>query len=133
MIVVDSNIICYLLLQSERTKAAVQALQKEPNWAVPFLWRSEVGNVLALYTRKRLLSIETAQDIMKEALGLLNGKEYEVTFSEVLELAAASSCSAYDCEFVALAKDLGVPLVTVDKQLLRQFPEVAISLVKFLA
>ena len=50
---------------------------------------------------------------------------------QVLALAAASTCSAYDCEFVALAKDLNVPLITVDKQVLSQFPEVATPLAEF--
>jgi hypothetical protein len=35
------------------------------------------------------------------------------------------------CEFVALAKDLNLPLVTADKQILTQFPDVAVSLATF--
>ena len=53
--------------------------------------------------------------------------------SRILQLAAESTCTGYDCEFVALAKDLGVHLVTVDKQLLSQFPDVAIALDKYVA
>jgi predicted nucleic acid-binding protein len=45
----------------------------------------------------------------------------------VLSLAAQSGCSAYDCEFVALAQDLRVPLVTTDRQILKAFPTVAVS------
>jgi predicted nucleic acid-binding protein len=45
----------------------------------------------------------------------------------VLELASRSGCSAYDCEFVALAQDLEVPLVTNDRQILKAFPTIAIS------
>jgi len=45
----------------------------------------------------------------------------------VLELAVRSRCTAYDCEFVALAKQLGVPLVTSDRQVLAAFPETAVS------
>ncbi len=133
MIAVDSNIIGYLYLSSERSAQAEQALRKDSLWAAPLLWRSEFRNVLALYIRKRLLSLEAAQEIMDEAVGLMAGQEYEVVSSQVLELAAKSSCSAYDCEFVALAQDLGVPLVTVDKQVLEHFPAVAISLDKYIA
>jgi predicted nucleic acid-binding protein len=131
MIVVDSNIIGYLYLNSERTSQAEQALQKDAQWAAPLLWRSEVRNVLALYLRKRLLSLEAAREIMDEALSLMTGQEYEVVSAHVLSLAARSVCTAYDCEFVALAQDLGVSLVTVDKQVLEQFPDIAISLDKY--
>jgi predicted nucleic acid-binding protein len=131
MIVVDSNIIGYLYLTSHRSGQAEQALRKDPQWVAPLLWRSELRNVLALYIRKHLLSLEAAQEIMDEALGLMAGQEYEVVSSQVLTLVGKSSCTAYDCEFVALAQELGVGLITVDKQVLDQFPAVAVSLDKY--
>ena len=133
MIVVDSNIIGYLYLTSARSGQVEQLLHKDAHWAAPLLWRSEFRNVLALYLRKRLLSLDAAREIMAEALNLMLGWEYEVVSSQVLSLAAESSCSAYDCEFVALAQDLGVTLVTVDKQITEQFPRVAVSLDQYLA
>lgn len=47
---------------------------------------------------------------------------------EVLELVRDSDCSAYDCEFVALAKTLGTKLVTLDSQILGAFPDSAVTL-----
>ena len=131
MIVVDTNIIAYLFLDSGRSQLCEKALLAEPLWAVPRLWRSEMRSVLALYLRKGLLSLADAQQIMIEASGLVQGLEYEVTSNQVLELVNTSNCSAYDCEFVALAQDLGVPLVTSDRQILAEFPEIAISLEAF--
>jgi len=131
MIVVDTNIIGYLYLTSERSKQAEQVLRKDPRWAAPLLWRSEFRSVLALYLRRKLLSLETAQQIMDEATSLMLGHEYNVASPRVLELVAMSNCSAYDCEFVALAQDLDVPLVTVDRQVLNQFPTTAKSLDDF--
>jgi predicted nucleic acid-binding protein len=43
----------------------------------------------------------------------------------VLSLATSSGCSTYDCEFVALATSLGVPVVTNDRQVLRAFRHLA--------
>lgn len=63
----------------------------------------------------------------------MRGREYEVASYQVLDLAATSPCSAYDCEFVALVQDLRVPLVTVDRQVLAHFPSIAVSLDDFVA
>ena len=131
MIVVDTNVIGYLFLSSEQSLSVERALKKDSEWAAPIIWRSELRNVLALYMRKYIIKLEHAQSIMNGALELLRGREYEVTSYEVLRLASESKCSAYDCEFVAVAKDLKVSLLTFDKQLLRKFPAVAISLSTF--
>ena len=39
----------------------------------------------------------------------------------------------YDCEFVALAKQTGIPLVTEDAALLRAFPDIAMTMTVALA
>lgn len=131
MIVVDTNIIGYLFLTGVRSDQAELALRKDPRWAAPLLWRSELRNVLANYLRKGILDLADAQGIMAAAAELMSGREYQVTSLHVLDLVVESACSAYDCEFVALARDLAVPLVTVDRQILDQFPDMAISLEAF--
>ena len=65
---------------------------------------------------------------MNEAATLMNDNEYDVTSLDVLKLAELSECSAYDYEFVALAKDLDIPLITLDKKVLKAFPQYTISL-----
>jgi len=131
MIVVDTNIIGYLFLSSELSPLAERAMKRDNEWAAPILWRSELRNVLVHYMRKNLIKLDHAQRIMDSALELLRGREYEVSSYNVLRLASESNCSAYDCEFIATASDLKVPLVTLDKQLLRAFPGVALSLNEF--
>lgn len=133
MIVVDTNILAYLYLPTAQTVAVEQLLQQQPDWVAPRLWRSELRNVLALYLRKQLLSLAQAVAIQTEAELLLADREYEVKSLEVLTLAQATGCSAYDCEFVVLAKRLGVPLVTADKKVLSSFPNIAQSVEQILA
>jgi len=133
VIVVDTNLIAYLYLTSDHSTQAEQALLMDPLWVAPLLWRSELRNVLVLYVRKKRLTLADAWQIMEEALRLMQGREYEIRSHEVLALAGAGACSAYDCEFVALAKDLNIPLVTADRQILAQFPDVATSLAAFVA
>ena len=122
MIVVDSNILAYLYLPGERTADAEALLEKDPEWVAPVLWRSEFRNILAGYTRRKTLTFEQACSLQSEAEGLLSGSEFEVDSRAVLELVHDSDCSAYDCEFIALAIKLGTKLVTADKKVLRAFP-----------
>ncbi len=69
---------------------------------------------------------------MENASLLMENGEYEVSSSKVLELVDRSHCTAYDCEFVALAKELIVPLITCNKKILKEFPETAYSLDQYL-
>jgi predicted nucleic acid-binding protein len=133
MIVVDTNIIGYLYLGSYRSTQVEQALFRDTEWAAPILWRSELRNVLAKYIRNQWLSLEDAAQIMDEAIALMRDREFEVSSLQVLSLSALSTCSAYDCEFVALAQALKVPLVTVDRQVLEHFSKTAVSLEDFVA
>lgn len=128
MIVVDVNVVAYLYLPGPFTQAVESLLLRDADWAVPRLWRSELRNILATYLRQDLLSLDQAIDIFKSAQDLLADNEFEVSALPVLRLAHETGCSAYDCEYVALAQHLNVPLVTADKQLLKAFPAVATAL-----
>jgi predicted nucleic acid-binding protein len=125
VIVVDTNIIAYLHLSGEFTDRAEALLQTDPEWVAPVLWRSELRNLLAGYMRRKTLTFEQAREIQAEAEDLMAGGEHEVDSQHVLELVRDSECSAYDCEFAALAIRLGVKLVTADSKLLKAFPKLA--------
>jgi predicted nucleic acid-binding protein len=128
MIVVDSNVLAYLYLPGEYTAAAEDLLEREPDWASPILWRSEFRNILAGYIRRKDISFEQAVSLQSEVEGLLAGCEFEIESRTVFELVRDSDCSAYDCEFIALSMKLDTKLVTMDKKLLRAFPNRAVAL-----
>jgi len=129
LIVVDTNVVAYLYLPGQFTEAAELLLERDADWAVPLLWRSEFRNILAGYLRRKALTLEQAVQLQFEAERLVSAAEYEVDSRAVLDLVAESDCSAYDCEFMALAMTLDVPLVTMDAKLLKAFPRRATSLV----
>jgi predicted nucleic acid-binding protein len=129
MIVVDTNVVASLYLPGEHTANAEALLERDPEWAVPVLWRSEFRNVLTGYMRRRTITFDQAHRLQKEAESLLWGSEFEVDSLGVLELARDSDCSAYDCEFVALAKKLDTKLITLDAKLLRAFPKDSTALI----
>lgn len=128
MIVVDTNVLAYLYLPTDHTSHAEALLEHDPDWVAPVLWRSEFRNILAGYMRRQILTFDEARNLQAEAESLLAGNEHEVDSQRVLELVRDSDCTAYDCEFVALAVRLGAKLVTMDAKLLRAFPKYAVAL-----
>jgi predicted nucleic acid-binding protein len=133
VIVVDTNVVAGLWLPTSTSSASERLLVRDPEWAAPLLWRSEFRSVLAGYLRRGALDVLDAARIAEDAERHLGGREYQVATHEVLQRVAASRCSAYDCEFVALAEELGVLLVTRDRQVLAAFPRVARRPEAFLA
>ena len=118
-------------MASPYASAADAAWQRDPHWIAPILWRSEFRNALAGALRQGSLTLESALRVAHLAEGMMRGNEFTVPTPEVLQLVANSRCSAYDCEFVALARDQSVPLLTVDRQILRDFAEIAVPLERF--
>jgi predicted nucleic acid-binding protein len=125
MIVVDTNILAHFWLPSDATELCDELYQKDPQWIAPVLWRSEFRNVVTLYLRKELIDLAEAMLIMEKAELQMKDQQFQVNSVQVLHHASQSSCSSYDCEFVSLAKDLDLALITLDNQLLREFPELA--------
>jgi predicted nucleic acid-binding protein len=129
VIVVDTNVVAYLLLPGPHTALVDDLLIQQPEWAAPPLWRSEWRNVLAGYLRRGVLDLDRALALQQQAELLVIRHEEPVSSQDVLQLVASSRCSAYDCEFVAAALQLRVPLVTADRAVLSAFPDVARPLV----
>jgi predicted nucleic acid-binding protein len=128
VIVVDTNVLAYLYLPGEFTADAEALLAEDSDWAAPALWRSELRNILAGYLRRKTLSFDQAVAIQQEAESLLSASAFDTDSRAVLELVRDSDCSAYDCEFIALAIQLNTRLVTMDRKLLRAFPARAVAL-----
>ncbi len=132
MIVADSNLIAYLLIPGDKSALADDVLLKDADWAVPLICRSEVRNILTLYMRHEGMSLSQARTTMEKAEALWQNREFAVPSDDVLDLTFHHTITAYDAEFVVLAKQLGVPLVTFDNPVRKAFPKVAMSAEAFL-
>lgn len=133
MIVADVNTIAYLWLPNDHTEPAWELLNQDGQWVAPMLWRSEFRNVLAVQMHVGKLQLQNALDIFSEAERLMDGHEYNLSTQMVLGLANQTKCTAYDCEYVALANEMNVKLITYDKQIIREFPAVAMTAEQYLA
>ena len=126
------RIIVYLFLPTTYSESVDQLYKADPHWVAPVLWISEFRNVLALYIRKNIITLEKALLIQEKAELLIAKNAYTVSSARVLSLVDESNCSAYDCEFIALAHQLNIPLITQDKKVLKEFSTTATSVSNFL-
>jgi len=132
MIAVDTNLLAYLLLPTLHAAQADAILLKDPDWIAPALIHSEFRNVLVGAVRRRDVEPHDAGVLLDRAVEVITVPEGRVNGQAVLSLALDSGCSAYDCEFVWLARDLRVPLVTADREVLGAFPDTAVATDVFL-
>jgi len=131
MIVVDTNIIAYRLIEGEKTDLACEVERKDGTWVAPPLWRHEFLNVLATSTKAGLLDMELACAIWRDAQGMLAEGERDAPWEAALRCAVDGRVSAYDAQYIALARSLGVRCVTEDSRLLKAFPAIAVSMRAF--
>ena len=131
MIVVDANVLVYFWVGGPGAAMAESVLRKDAVWASPILWRSEFRNTLAGMVRAGHIARADAFSAMHAAEQEMLGREYRADSEDVLSLALESGCSAYDCEYASVARQLGLALVSFDRELVRGFPDVAIAPERF--
>jgi predicted nucleic acid-binding protein len=127
VIVANTNLICYLLIDGDNTESARRIYSKDPDWHVPHLWRSEFLNVLAVSVQVGVITRTQAEILLPQAIRLFSSNEHEPGAEATLATAIDSHISAYDAQFVTVARHLKCPLITWDKKILTNCPTLAIS------
>ena len=128
MIVVDANVISFLVLKGDNSKTCGDLFLWDSVCVAPRLWRDEVANVLTTYERRGLLDRKDALLAFNDAVAILGGNEYDVSIERILSVAGRTKCSGYDSQYVALAEDLDLKLFTYDKKVLSSCPDIAVKL-----
>lgn len=67
--------IAYLWMPGDNTELSERVLERDREWVVPYLWRSEFRNVLANYIRRGLLSLEEGLRAAMQAERHMRGRE----------------------------------------------------------
>src|SRR2546422_5271298 len=116
MVLVDTNVLAYLLIQGDRTAAAQELRQRDPDWRSEALILVEFSNVLASSMAIRDLRLDTAQRLLSNAVNLLENKLARVAHADALAVASKFGTTAYDARFLTLAHQTGPKLVTDDRQ-----------------
>ena len=131
MIVVDTNILVYFFVSGSHADTVEKVRAADSDWHAPLLWQSEFRNAMAGYLRRGETTLEHAVSTIQRVRSVMDGQEHDVNSAHVMRLVSESRCSAYDCEFVALAQQLNVPLVTSDRRILSDFQSVATTPAQF--
>ena len=117
MIVADASLLANYLNPLAPANEAEAVYRKDADWHAPSLWSSELRNTLLKYLRAGILAVSHAEAIMEDAAAVVGTREHAAISAQVLGAAMTYKISAYDAEYIALAKNLGVPLVTFDRKL----------------
>jgi predicted nucleic acid-binding protein len=116
--VIDASVLVEFLAEGEHRAAAELAITSGHWLWVPMLIDAEVGQAL----RQRVWKRKMTRDAAREALAYLPRMQLQrVSHAALVERAwqLRENVSFYDALYVALAEELGVPLLTLDGHLAR--------------
>lgn len=132
MVVIDTNVLAYLLIEGDRTRDAQVLFARDPEWKSEAFILIEFSNILATYLHSGSLTRTQAQTLLTEAekrvFQLVN-----LPHSSGLRLAEHYGVSAYDARFLGVAQILGKRLITEDGRLRTAAPALTMSLTEALA
>jgi len=133
MLLVDTNIIAPLYVRSARSQPVAKLFARDAVWRTEPLALIELSNVLIAYERARYITAATARDCLNRAAAFLQPHLFRVSHQAALDAALRYHTTAYDARFLALARQLGVRLVTEDAKLRVAAPALTQSLAEALA
>jgi predicted nucleic acid-binding protein len=128
VLVVDANIVAYLLVEGEKMAQARALWATDSDWRAPRLLFYELVNVFSQLLKRKALSLQAASSGLGSSLDLIRLLDADPPAARILEIASKLGLSAYDASYLAAAEILRAPLVTEDARLLRAAPEIARSL-----
>ena len=132
MVVVDTNVLAYLLIEGDRTRDAHALYARDSDWKSEGFLLVEFSNILATCLRAGALTRGQAHALLAEAEkrvpGLVN-----LPHARALRVAEHFAVSAYDARFLGAAQTLRAKLVTEDARLQAAAPALTMSLADALA
>lgn len=127
MVLVDTNILAYLMIEGDRTSAAQALYARDPDWRSEAFILVEFTNVLTTYVRTKVLTHKQGSELLAKARAILPTLT-SVQHAQAFESATEFGISAYDGRFIATAKQMKSKLVTEDTKLRAAVPTWTVSL-----
>ena len=133
MIIADNNIIVPIFLDEPHSSTCEELYEKEARWITPYLWQSEFKHVLTRSVKIEQFTIEGARQVFETADSAFSPLQQAVDHKQSFDLSLRYRLSGYDGEYVWLAENLQLPLVTFDKEVLKRASHVAVHPEEYLA
>lgn len=99
---------------------------------VPALWLTEVTNVLAINERKKRITNSGSEEFLQTLARLdirIEPANQPMNGAALLSLTRRHGLTAYDATYLELAKRKGLPLATLDKDLIAAAPQEGVALI----
>ena len=132
MIVIDANILIYSLIECDHSPLIHKLREKDVDWRTAGLCLHETLNVLATYQRREVLTLTQCRELLAHADRFIKVAQCDVEMEAALAVAAEYAITGYDAQYVVLAQNLNVPLITEDRKLRKAVPGIALSMQEFL-
>jgi predicted nucleic acid-binding protein len=127
MVVIDTNVLVYLLIAGDRTSKAQALFARDADWRSDVFVLIEFCNVLVTYLRAGSLRPAQAEGLLAEAERRMHSL-IQPPHRQSLRIAQQFVVSAYDARFLAVAHSLGTKLITEDAKLRAAAPSFTLSL-----
>jgi len=123
-LVLDASVTISTLIEEDRSDEARIILRNvvSDGATVPSLWPVEVGHILLLAERRRLLNATARQDHLNDLSRLPITIDQETAlhaWRDTIELAERHGLTLYDATYLELSLRLRLPLATFDMELRR--------------
>jgi predicted nucleic acid-binding protein len=133
MLLVDTNVVAYLLIEGDYTEAAQELRNRDSDWRSEAFLLVEFTNVLVSSIARKRMTLSMAEDFLAKFFSLFDGKLGRIPHASVLAIATRHRVSAYDARFLSLADQLGSRLITEDARLRAAAPALTQSLAEALS
>ena len=126
-VVVDTNVVAYLLLGTERFLAESRRFMASVSQGLaPASWEAELANVIWMAIHQGVMPPEEGPKRLALAARLgIRSVPSRTLWQGALVRAVGSGVAVYDTLFVELAVREKLHLATFDRKVLRTFPDVA--------
>ena len=117
MIVVDASVVAYLLIEGELTDVARELYRVDSDWVTPPILNHEILSILAAVGTEEQSS-QSVEVIWRDVRALLGTRQQVPDPVNSLRLAVEFGISGFDAQYLSLAQQLNLPLITGDARLI---------------